>query len=125
MKINFRTIGRVADLYVELSTRLEIKRYYLSENPTPLLMVIHARTFWGILAIASHWFRRLNSLASMVRWSDKMRVGERTAENLLKQETTQLLLSAKGVEIYTIAPLYQYDDDGNEALIPLSNFMGF
>lgn len=125
MKINFKTIERVADLYVDLSSRLEVKRFYLTEEPKPMLMVIHARTVWGILAIASHWFRRLNALNSAMSWAESRRISSRYGESILKNANHELLFSAKGVEVYAISPIFQYDDEGNEELIPLSNFTMF
>jgi hypothetical protein len=58
--------AKVASFIVNRSAKQVVQKYYLSEYPEPTLVILHAKSAFGVWALRSHWFGQIEEIFGVV-----------------------------------------------------------
>jgi hypothetical protein len=110
--------GKIASFIVKRSANKVVQKYYLSEYPQPTLVILHAKSAFGVWALRSHWFKQIEDVFGVA--------GLREINiNLvpdLQEDFPVIQFYGHGIVVLTQASNSGYSEDGIIDVIPISDY---
>jgi hypothetical protein len=110
--------GKIASFIVNRSANKVVQKYYLSEYPQPTLVILHAKSAFGVWALRSHWFGQIEEFFGVAG----LREINIDLVPDLQEDFPVIQFYGHGVTVLTQNDNSGYLEDGIIDVIPVSDY---